>query len=266
MPVIIMPGILLADNYWASFVAALPSLSNHPLLFLSLPAHSPSRAPQNFSKCDVTPHFMARAVDVAISELFVGKKVIVMGHSTGGFSAINYTAHYPEKVSGIISIAGFDDGHWKGGEGLLQRLADGNRLSRLLFRSIIRVMQRSKLIYYLLSVSLTRNINTYLRDRESKKAMFEAHTYFKTSNPYVLQEFMAGVLHLNITDSLKNITVPSLIMYGESDPVIPKSMSERLIIKIANSKKSEFNTGHMIFAEDRNKFCDEISKFLNSLS
>ena len=62
-----------------------------------------------------------------------GRKAIVVGHSPGGFCALNLAIHRAPGVIGIVSVAAFHRGRWGGVEGQLLKLAGLGRWARPLF-------------------------------------------------------------------------------------------------------------------------------------
>ena len=87
---------------------------------LSLPGHFPAVLPKDFTAACLTPELIARLTSSAIRKIVGNKKVLLVGHSTGGFAALSTALYYPEAVAGIVSIAGFARGQWIGALGLNQ--------------------------------------------------------------------------------------------------------------------------------------------------
>ncbi len=68
-------------------------------------------------------------------------------------------------------------------------------------------------------------------------------------------------------DALKSISIPTLILQGLDDKIIPVSEAKKLATLIRNSKLHIYkDTGHMILVEQKNDFYRRILDFIESTS
>ena len=82
--------------------------------------------------------------------------------------------------------------------------------------------------------------------------------------PNAKMAFMSTLLGLKnaevITEKLKKITVPTLIIWGAFDPVIPVDYADDFVSSISNSKLIKMNNcGHTPYVEQPNDFVEIFS-------
>jgi len=142
-PVIVfIHGVLASVNFWLDCVPT--DFKNQCAWYaLSLPAHHPSTVPDDFSIGQVDDEWFFNVMNGALQELLGDRKAIIVGHSTGGFCALNLAIRQASNVVGVVSVAGFHSGKWGGVEGLLVKLAGLGKWAKGLFVSNIRVSQMS---------------------------------------------------------------------------------------------------------------------------
>ncbi len=116
---------------------------------LSLPGHYPAIFPKEFTATSLTAKLIARLLSSAIKEIIGNRKVLLVGHSTGGFAALSTAIFAPEVVAGIVSIAGFSKGQWTGALGFNQWLVRQGSLGRALFKKVYQLGGVNPAIYRL---------------------------------------------------------------------------------------------------------------------
>lgn len=247
-PIIFIHGITASVNSWT--LGSPPILANHPWYSLSLPGHYPAEFPPNFKTDALTPELIARLLATAVSQLTRSQPAIIVGHSTGGFAALAIAAQYPELVAGIVCISGFVQGSWNSALGLLQKLASNGRLSQAIFNANFSMMARSKK-YYRQGIGL---------DAKDKQIVFNHPEFeaFITINHPDVQMLSAQAMSIwfqkmrqtDITDWLPRITAPSLVMFGDSDPIVPPTQGETIAAGLSHCQKIIFpGVGHLPTAE-----------------
>ncbi len=87
--------------------------------------------------------------------------------------------------------------------------------------------------------------------------------------PNAKMAFMSTLLGLKnaevITEKLKKITVPTLIIWGAFDPVIPADYADDFVAAISDSKLVKLNNcGHTPYVEQPNEFAEHVLEFLNN--
>jgi len=106
IPVIFLHGMGGSIFFWTPDQTALFDQMG-PCYSLSLPSHYPAILPLNFGVECLTAELIAKLISGAILEIVGSQKVLLLGHSTGGFAALSTAIYAPEVVGGVICIAGF---------------------------------------------------------------------------------------------------------------------------------------------------------------
>jgi len=248
--IVFIHGVLASVNFWIDCVP--PSFKeDRDWYSLSLPAHYPSIVPKDFSPEQVNEQWFFRLMNGALKELLGEKKAILIGHSTGGFSALNLAIHQAPNVIGIISVAGFHSGHWGGVEGLLVKLAGMGKWAKSLFVSNIVLAQRSHFIQRAFASQLAYNRSAYRLSPLSQRMIDNIKPHTSQQDPAALFKLFNGIGPLEIADQLHRIRIPCYIFAGLHDPVVPAEQSLVLASRIQNAKTIVFhNVGHMPFMED----------------
>ncbi|HMK46772.1 MAG TPA: alpha/beta hydrolase [Methanocella sp.] len=66
-------------------------------------------------------------------------------------------------------------------------------------------------------------------------------------------------------DRLDQIMVPTLILHGENDKLVPCWLAEEMHNSINSSRMITFDGGHSFFVPENRRFAEEVSAFLHSL-
>ena len=119
IPVFFLHGIGGSINFWTPGLTLLFQ-GIGPCYSLSLPGYFPAVFPQDLPAACLTAELIARLVSGTIQKTVGSRKVLLVGHSTGGFAALSTGIYHPEVVAGIVSIAGFAHGRWNGVLGFCQ--------------------------------------------------------------------------------------------------------------------------------------------------
>lgn len=147
------------------------------------------------------------------------KQVILLGHSNGGRISLAYALKYPEKVSQLILIDSAGIYH--------NELS--LRLKRLFFGTIAKMGKNIK------DVKVVRKIfYKFVKERDYEKA-----------NPS-LRQTMRNLINEDLLPALHRITIPTTIIWGESDKITPlqdgklmhKEMSKSTLHVIKNARHS----------------------------
>ena len=133
-------------------------------------------------------------------------KVILLGHSNGGLISLAYTLKYPEKVKQLILIDSSGIYHK---EFFI-------RLKRFVFASAAKMGKK------------------FTSSPVMKKLLYKlarAHDY-ESATP-VMKETMKNLIRTDYSQFLKNLRIPTIIIWGGRDQVTPvadgKKMNEKII-------------------------------------
>lgn len=250
-PVIIfIHGILASINFWRDCVP-LSFKEQRPWYSLSLPAHHPSSVPDDFESEQVNDQWFFQVMNGALKNLLGTKSAIIIGHSTGGFCAINLALHQAPNVSAIISVAGFHSGKWGGFEGLLVELAGMGNWTKGLFVANLKLFQTNLFMQRVFSASLAHDKTEYFLNPRSEQLLVNIFPNINKQNYADLFPLFQGINTIDIADELKKIQVPCYIFACTRDPVVSTEQSMKLSSEIPHAKTVTFRTsGHMPFIED----------------
>jgi pimeloyl-ACP methyl ester carboxylesterase len=265
--VIFIPGVLAPVNFW---LACLPDsiLTNRRWYSISLPGHQPSKVAADYRPEDVNEDWLNRLYQSVILQLVATRKVVAVGHSTGGFSALNLAANNFDSLLGVISIAGFYKGNWGGVEGKLTKLAGLGKWAKPMFQLFLAASRSIPIIQEYMSSLLAFDRKAYNNSPTTKKMLTEIQDNMQGQNLANLFPLFNRIGNLDIYSKLDAINVPVTVMAGSHDPVINALQSLRLAGAIKQSNLIVFDdAGHMPFMERTDQFnnelCTAIDCYLN---
>lgn len=247
--VVFIHGVLVSVNFWRDAVP--PDFrENRAWYALSLPAHHPSTAPANFDAGQVDEAWFNRLMDGALAQLLGSRKAIVVGHSTGGFAALNLAIHQSPHVAGIVSVAGFHRGQWGGVEGQLLKLAALGQWARPLFALNILAARHSEFVRRTFSSLVAHDRKAFLRSPLSRRMLENTRADIRGHDPAALFSLFNGISKLEIGNRLGEIRVPCHIFVGTHDSVVPAAQSQRIADNVPGAHTEMFHkVGHMPFME-----------------
>jgi pimeloyl-ACP methyl ester carboxylesterase len=83
------------------------------------------------------------------------------------------------------------------------------------------------------------------------------------STQYSMEQGLIMIRDSDLRSDLEKITIPTAIFHGKLDKLCPFDLAEQLHKGIADSKLIPFEkSGHALFLEEREKFNDELIKFI----
>lgn len=146
------------------------------------------------------------------------RKIILLGHSSGGRIALAFAVKYPQNVKKLILIDSAGIYH---NELTL-------RIKRILFKNL--ALLGKKIIH-----------SNKLR---SLLYQFAGESDYKNANP-LQRQIMINLISQDLTPFLKKIQVPTLIIWGEKDTITPLS-DGKLMNKLISKSKLEIikKAGH----------------------
>lgn len=174
--------------------------------------------------------------------------IIILCHSYGGATALQYAADYQENVEAMIFLSSV---------GLKTKLM----ASDAYFRTGLPPLNQEKANQWYVD-NMAEIYKDYIAD-ESVKSLFEY-----TRINYALYMKNDALDKYDVTDELTGCKIPALIFVGgeKETPITDKSVAEELHQAFVNSEIHEFSEcGHFLFYEAHNEFCDLTVDFLSNL-
>jgi pimeloyl-ACP methyl ester carboxylesterase len=252
-PIILLHGIIASVHFWSPDLLA-PYTRYGPCYALSLPGHYPAAFPSNFSQDSLTAEMIAHTLTAAIRQLVGDQPVILVGHSTGGFAALDIAIHAPKVPQGVISISGFAHGLWTGWLGMYQWLARQGWPGQLLFRSLfklghIRTMYRATARFY---AANPRQLMAY---PHFEQMIDSGVTYFRQLALDAMVKYFAVMPNIDVGSLLTRIVVPTLVLTGDCDPIAPPSQSHLIAKQVLSAELAVVReAGHFPFFEKPDEY------------
>lgn len=252
IPLVFIHGITSSPNFWR--FGQTEYIRQHRRWYsLTLPGHNPAVFPAGFYKGALTGEMIAQVTANAIEQLTGGQPAIVAGHSTGGFAALAVAATRPELVAGVISISGFAKGYWTGALRVLQLFA--RYRAEALFRANFRLLNTSSQVYW----QALRVYAADVRALYSDPALVQVLPHlFADAQKLSIDSMLAYFRHMpdiDITSWLSRIHVPTLVVAGDRDPIVPHNQAGIIANQIPNSELQLLRgCGHVPMSERRDEY------------
>lgn len=264
--VVFIHGVLASVNCWRDAVP--PSFRDGRAWYaLSLPAHHPSTVPPDFHASKVDAPWFGRVMSGALQALVADRPVIVVGHSTGGFCALNLAIHQTPNLMGIVSVAGFHVGKWGSVEGLLLWLAGLGRWTKYLFMANLLSARNNAFVQRTFASLLAHDRKAYLANPLSQKFLDNIGPNTRAQDAAALFELFNGISRLEIGHELGRIAIPCYVFAGSHDPVVPASQSLVIAGGVPGAKIVVFpGAGHMPFIESADACAHALEAAIDDLS
>ncbi|RLL40391.1 alpha/beta hydrolase [Oceanobacillus piezotolerans] len=232
------PPIVLIHGYLSStytFNKIIPLLENHfSIIAMDLPGFGKSEKSLSFF---YSYHNYAQVVAACI-DYFNLDGVTLVGHSMGGQIAL-YTARIiPEKVKKLILVC--SSGYLKGANRLMRYCSYLPLFHQAVQRRIKRssVKESLKNVFYDISLMTEDHIREFTRPLKEKN--------FSRSLIRLLRHREGDLT----SEQLKEIDIPTLLLWGEEDKVVPVSVGHRLVNDLPKAELITYEkTGHLLTEE-----------------
>jgi len=262
LPIIWVHGLTMSASFWER--GMFESVERDRSWYsVSLPLHYPSTFSRPLTRETLNEDLFAELLFAAIEVLVPEGNVHVIGHSIGGFAALNYVAKYPDRVASIVSIGGFMTGRARGLEGALQFLAKEKFARKALFHLAYAVLKSNYYVLKLASASYGWKRWTLLRSEMVDATLRDVYPDVRQHPVEAQRAFCAYLLDMNLLDEIGTISQPVLMVVGEKDPIIS---SEHQIECAGRLPVGELllypKVGHIVFAEVPEEFERDLAVWL----
>lgn len=170
------------------------------------------------------------------------KSFYLMGHSLGGGIALHYTLKYPEKIRKLVLVSslclGKEIAWWI-------RLFSLPVISRSLGKSVITVFKGIKYI--------ARHFGPWELVEPVTKTSVHIGSYISTMTEQTIV----------LLSQLPKIMVPTLVLWGERDPIVPFAHAYAAAELIPDCQVKVFNNcGHSVYRDHLKEFSNTLARFL----
>ncbi len=242
-------GIAACVESWAWTIE--PLLPHYRILAPDFPGHGRTSAPSN-------PHFyqVGTIIEAAadfLNAMDVIAPVHVVGNSAGGTAALHLAIHHPQWVKNLVVI---DPAGLHKTIHLAYRLPGtlpfvNTALTLPPVQSVVRWVFQQVVTEKPIGNVCAEQIYYYLEQEHTRRAIV-----------YLLQHgtSLDGMKHIFKPSELQGIANPTLILWGEHDPVIPASQADIALQHIPDSRAVIFRHSRHAPQVDR---ADEVAQLLH---
>jgi pimeloyl-ACP methyl ester carboxylesterase len=201
-------------------------------------------SPQTYSIRD-------QADDVAkFLEVLGIERTFVVGISMGGFISLEFTLNYPQLVEKLVLVS-------TSGGGLTHVPASPRIWGVMLRRGQGEVGEMARVVYSQIMAPGFAASHPEVMDTIIKIAR-----YRPMSREVYARQFRACLTH-NAAGRLNQIAIPTLVIHGDKDPLVPLPNGRRLANKINGAKFIIYpDVGHIPIIERKAEFNRDVLNFL----
>jgi pimeloyl-ACP methyl ester carboxylesterase len=249
-PVVLVHGL---GGQWQNWLENIPRLAQERrVLALDLPGFGLTPEP---SDGEISIPGYGRWVDAFCDQLGLGE-VDMVGNSMGGFVVAEVAIQFPQRVSRLVlvSAAGITS-------------ADAFHAPILTFGRVASALATNTAARHRQTASrpLGRHVALALVARHPRllKADLAYEGFFKGTGKSGFDDALRACLNYDFRDRLGDVKVPTLIVWGEKDSIIPVRDADEFERLIDDSRKVVMkDTGHIPMAERPEAFNDVLVDFL----
>jgi pimeloyl-ACP methyl ester carboxylesterase len=249
-PVVLVHGL---GGQWQNWLENIPRLAQERrVVAMDLPGSGLTPEPEDE---EISIPGYGRCVNALCDKLGLGK-VHLVGNSMGGFIAAEVAIQFPERVSRLVlvSAAGLSSA-----ETLQAPILTFGRVATALATNTVAQYRK------LASRPITRHASLFLVARHPRllKADLAYEGFFKGAGKPGFDGALRASLEYDFRDRLPEVKVPTLIVWGEKDSIIPVRDADEYERLIDDSRKVVMrDTGHIPMAERPTAFNDVLVEFL----
>jgi pimeloyl-ACP methyl ester carboxylesterase len=240
---------------WQNWLETIPEFArDHRVIAIDFPGFGQSEMPE----APISIPDYVRMLDELFGALVIGSATIV-GNSMGGFVGADMAIRFPHRVDRLVLVAA-------AGLSMEHMLNERNqglraRIENVLFFGLGRLAARTDLV---------------VRSRRLRRALLllvVAHPD-KLPAPLVLEQVngagkpgfhpaLDAMVRYPIRDRLGEIDVPTLIVWGEHDRLVPLRDAAEFEWLIPDARKIVYEeTGHMVMLERPQRFNADVRAFI----
>jgi len=238
--IVFLHGFLENLTIWDDFARELAD--DYRVIQIDLPGHGKTDV---FGKSH-SMTLMAGAVNTVLDHEGIDEAIII-GHSMGGYVALEFTKSFSNKVKGLCLFNS-------------TALPD-TKIKKDERTRVVKVLQRNAAMFIEEAVP-----NLFTKDNQVKlKALIDELVTEAKENP--VNGIIACTLGMRDREDslahLKTIDFPVLYVIGRQDPILPfEKYKDQIFANNSISVYVSAHSGHMGFIEDRNGTFDALKNFI----
>lgn len=239
-PILLLHATLHSSH---DFDSIIPQLSlHHQTIAIDWPGHGDSSPPVDRQP---TAPLFADILEDIITSLDLPAALFI-GNSVGGFAAARLAITHPDKVKGLVLVnnGGFVPWDWTS-------------------RSLTRLIGVQWVYRWIFSLLVWRYMAP--QNDEDKLIATQVSQYAKTVEgsriaASIFRSFLAP--EHDLRSQASDVKVPTLIVWGKRDLVVPLSVGHATHKMIAGSRFEVLDAGHVVFASKPEEFLGLVEPFI----
>ncbi len=245
--------------YWSNIIQYYKPFGE--CITIDLPAHYPAVAPENFKNFSIDD--IINIETEAIKKIIGDEKCILIGHSTGGITAMGVAYNLKEQVSKLILVCSVVHGPVTN---FLKfyKMAFENNLGGIVseIQKFLLGVNGSKYISFL---PVVHDKFKFFSDPEINSYLEIYNQIFKNISSEIMGEYLIMLDKCDFREKAKELKMPTQIHVGVHDIMVPAEHGFELakIINHAELVKYE-SSGHVPTLEEKQKFLSNTLRFLKN--
>ncbi|MAS92033.1 MAG: hypothetical protein CMO55_02460 [Verrucomicrobiales bacterium] len=261
-PVVLVHGLTASFRFWEDDMFS-SLLKDRSWYSVSLPLHAPSTYRQGFRRFNVSEDKMAELLRVPIDHLIPKGDFHLLGHSLGGFAALNCASKFPDRIASVVAIGSFMNARAKGLEKVIQFFSKGFLVRKIAFYVGYRILKIHWRVFATASVFYSNRKFSLLRNPDFIETVKRVFPDVKNHPIRGQRLLIQSLIKMDLFDEAHEIQCPVLMMIGMKDPVIPPEHQIRSAELLGSVTIARFEkSGHLIFGERPKEFTETLSNWL----
>jgi pimeloyl-ACP methyl ester carboxylesterase len=250
-PVVLIHGL---SGCWQNWLENVPHLArNHRVIAIDLAGFGDSELPQE----EISIPGYGRFVDAFLGEIGIERAALV-GNSMGGFIAAEVAISHPSRVEKLVLVSA---------AGLMRF---GNRRQAMVDRA-------ARLFHPAATAVVARREYLVKRPKLRRRILYGIVRYPERIEPELVYEVASGagkpgfldalaaIANYDFRDRLPAVSVPTLIVWGRNDWIVPVSGAYEYERMIPGARRVIFEeTGHLPMLERPARFNQLVEEFLGT--
>jgi pimeloyl-ACP methyl ester carboxylesterase/DNA-binding CsgD family transcriptional regulator len=188
---------------------------------------------------DLTPARWGEDLEDVIDASDPGEQFVLLGVSQGAAAAVSYAVRHPERISHMILYGGYAVGwaHRPESEGLRR------------YRAIIELIRhgwgKDNPVFRQLFTSM------FVPDARPEQLDWFNELCRRTTTPEIASRLLEGRAEADVRTLLSQVRVPTLVVHGRHDEVVPFSAGKVLATEIPGAEFVELDSrNHVLLADE----------------
>lgn len=195
-------------------------------------------------------------------------KIVILGQSYGGMTALEYAKKYPENLDGLLLVTTspsyqlFSEGakHFVARNGTRKQ----QEMVEVLFDKGFETDEELAQFYNVMGSMYSYTYNPKTATEDQKRNREHAQARSTRSREALNEGFQRFLKEYDVVNDLPSIKVPTLIIGGRHDWITPVEDSILMADKIPNNTLVIFeNSSHSVLTDAYELFISTVSKFVN---